>query len=163
MPTLHLIIGPWGSGKTSLVVELVPLLPNVAVFDWDLLIPGLSVASGKDVHTDPSTWDGLRETWLSIVGAKLAAKRDVVLCGPLRPEEIGPMDGATIRCAFLDCPDELLTRRLAARGATRGEIADEVAMSKELRESNLHRFPVDNRQVRSVAIDVSKWVTGKPA
>jgi energy-coupling factor transporter ATP-binding protein EcfA2 len=49
--TLHLVLGPWGSGKSTLVQRLAELLPECVVFDWDLIIPGLSLNAGKDVFT----------------------------------------------------------------------------------------------------------------
>jgi ABC-type cobalamin/Fe3+-siderophores transport system ATPase subunit len=53
---LHLILGPWASGKSTLVEHLARLLPQHVVFDWDLIIPALSATASKDVFTDPSTW-----------------------------------------------------------------------------------------------------------
>lgn len=163
MPILYLVSGAWGSGKTATVAHLIHLLPTVAVFDWDLIIPGLSAASGKDVHREPSTWPGLRETWKAIVGASLAAGRDVVLFGPPSADEfavdLGP--GVSLRRAYLDCADDVLGERLRGRGATESEIADELAVAASLRASGEHRIAVDNRGADAVALEVAKWVEAK--
>ena len=68
---LYLVVGPWGSGKSSLVPHLTELLPSLVVFDWDIIIPGISTASGKNVFSDPATWDGLIEAWTAILKALL--------------------------------------------------------------------------------------------
>jgi predicted ABC-type ATPase len=160
VPTLYLVIGPWGSGKSSTAEYLVPLIPDTVVFDWDLIIPGLSTASGKNVHSDASTWKGLRDTWAAIIAAVLAGQRDVVLCGPAGPEEIvsGPLAGASVRCAYLACSDPLLASRLSARGATAGEIADELAVAASLRMSSYKPVSVDNQGPREVAEEIAAWV-----
>lgn len=160
MPVLYLLGGAWASGKTATVAHLLRLLPKVAVYDWDLIIPGLSAASGKDVRTDPSTWHGLRETWRAIIGASLAADRDVLLCGPPVADEFAGGLGAdvTVRRAYLDCPDDVLSDRLRSRGATEAEIEDEVSVAASLRESGGHRIPVDNGSPKAVAAEVAKWV-----
>ncbi len=159
MPTLYLLTGPWASGKSSIVEHLVRLLPTHAVFDWDLVIPFLSLSSGKDVRTDPSTWNGLRETWRAMVGASLNAGRDVVLCGPPLPDEFLPdLDPpSSVRRAYLDCPNAVLVERLRARGATDAEVADELCEASTLRASSTYRIAVDDGP-EDVAERVAKWV-----
>lgn len=160
MGTLHLVLGPWGSGKTTLARELPALAANCVVFDWDLIIPGLSRASGKDVRSDSSTWDGLRATWSSIIEAVLGSGHDVVLCGPAGAAEmaIGAIRGITVRCAYLDCPDEVLSSRLQARGAKRHEIAEELAVARTLRASDYQAVRTESRDSGEVAADVAAWI-----
>ncbi len=156
---LHLVTGPWGAGKTSLVPHLVRLLPNYVVFDWDLIIPGISAAAGKNVNTDSSAWDGLRATWVAVAGAVLAGGHDVILCGPATPNDFEDVSGtARIRCAYLDCPDDILERRLRARGETDASIADELAYAASLRRSSHTRIPVGNRTPREDAEAVAQWL-----
>lgn len=64
MATLVLLTGPWSAGKTTVARQLARLAHGHVVFDWDLAIPGIAEAAGKDVHTDPSIWEGLKTTWL---------------------------------------------------------------------------------------------------
>lgn len=162
MPTLFLLAGAWASGKTETVERLLGLLPTMTVFDWDLIIPGLSAVSGKDVFRDPSTWNGLRDTWKAIVGASLAARRDVLLCGPPTSESlVDPGEDVSVRRAYLDCPDDVLSDRLSARGATGSEIADELSVAAALRASSDHRIAVDNGGPNAVALEVVKWVEAK--
>lgn len=157
--TLHLLTGPWGAGKSTLVPHLARLLPEVVVFDWDALLPGLSAATGRDARTDASTWDGLREMWIAVVRAVLAGGHDVLLCGPARPDVFsrGTFDGP-VRCAYLDCPDEVLADRLRSRGAREQDIADEVADMAALRASGYHPLPAGGRTPQQLAAAVAAWV-----
>ncbi|HEU4885092.1 MAG TPA: hypothetical protein VFT45_22720 [Longimicrobium sp.] len=159
--TLHLLTGTWASGKTSLIPHLVPLLPRAVVFDWDALLPGLSAAAGKDAHRDPSAWEGLGMMWIAIVRSVLAGGRDVVLCGPATPGDFAAsgIDPASIRCAFLDLPDDDLVQRLRARGEREQDIADEIASLAALRASGCTPLPVDGRDPRQVAALVAAWVS----
>ena len=158
--TLHLLTGPWASGKTSLVPHLRALLPEVVVFDWDVVLPGLSAAAGKDAHRDASTWDGLRTIWVAIVESVLAGGRDVLLCGPARPEDFAGtgLPARLVRCACLDCADETLAERLRGRGATEAEIADELGTMAALRESGYERLRADDRSPYDLAAEVAAWI-----
>ncbi len=156
---LHLVTGPWGAGKTSLVPHLVRLLPDCVVFDWDSIIPGVSAAAGKNVNTDPSTWEGLRATWAAVVGAVLAGGHDVVLCGPATPDDFqGSLSTTRLRCAYLDCPNDALAHRLRARGETDASVADELAYAASLRRSSHARIPVGSQTPREDAEAVAQWL-----
>ncbi|HYR10777.1 MAG TPA: AAA family ATPase [Longimicrobium sp.] len=158
--TLHLLTGAWGSGKTSLIPHLVPLVPQAVVFDWDALLPGLSAAAGKDAHHDPSTWEGLRTMWIAIVESVLAGGRDVVLCGPATPGDFvrSGIAAESIRCAYLDLPDEVLAGRLRSRREREQDVADELASMAALRASAHTPLPVDGLDPREVAGRVAAWV-----
>src|SRR5438105_2169475 len=90
--SLFLVTGPWASGKSTLIPYLRHALPEVVVFDWDVVLPGLSAAAGKDARTDPSTWSGLGTIWTAIVRSVLDSSRDVLLSGPVRPEGFSGSD-----------------------------------------------------------------------
>jgi predicted kinase len=160
-PSLHLIVGTWGSGKSSVVPHLNKLLPECVVFDWDAIIPGISAAAGKNVHTDPSSWNGLWKTWGAVVTAVLAGGHDVVLCGPATPDEIARrsgLSGMNIRCAYLDCPDEVLVDRLRGRGESDADIAEELQMASALRKSDYLAVPVENFDPPQVAERLRQWI-----
>ena len=158
--TLHLLTGPWASGKTSLVPLLARLLSEAVVFDWDVLHPGLSAAAGKDAYRDSSTWEGLKAMWVAIINAVLAGGRDVLLCGPALPDDFARSGiwACSIRCAYLDCPDEVLVQRLQARGEAEAEISDELATMAALRRSGYEALPVVDRAPHQLAEDVAAWI-----
>ncbi|HEX8242807.1 MAG TPA: AAA family ATPase [Longimicrobium sp.] len=156
--TLHLLTGPWASGKTSLVPHLARLLPDVVVFDWDVLLPGLSAAAGRDARRDPAAWDGLREMWIAIVRSVLAGGRDVLLCGPATPDDFARGGVSAGRCLYLDVPDETLADRLKARGVADAEIADELREMAELRRSGHAPLPAGGRAPHELAEDVAAWI-----
>ena len=159
MATLYLVTGPWGVGKTSAALPLARLLPDYVVFDWDAILPGVSKAAGKDVHTDPSTWAGLRTVWLVVISAVLAGSRSVVLLGPVTPKDFtDSLSGVPIRCAYLECPDALLVQRLQARGESDPDIADELAYAAELRRSSYTPIPTENQTPLEVAEQIDSPV-----
>lgn len=160
MATLHLIVGPWAAGKTSLTPVLQRLLPDCVVFDWDVIIPGLSSAADKDVHTDPSTWAGLKQTWFAILNSVLSGGHDAVLCGPVTPAEISAdrVRADSVRCAYLDWPDEVLAKRLRARVESEVDIAEELATAASLRASPHDAIPATGRDPHQLARDVAAWV-----
>ena len=129
------------------------------MFDWDLIIPGITEAAGKNVYTDPSTWDGLKTTWLAIIEAVLVGGRDVVLCGPATPADLGGrLSGVRVGCAYLDCSDSLLEQRLRARGESEDAITDELAYAERLRHSGYVAIRVDDRSPREVAKSFTGWL-----
>lgn len=159
MPTLYLITGPWGAGKTSAALPLARLLPECVVFDWDAIIPGISEAAGKDVRTDPTSWKGLRVTWVAVIGAVLAGGRSVVLFGPATPEDFeDSLNGVPVRCAYLECPPAVLEQRLQARGESAADISDELAYAVELRNSSHTPIPTEGLTPLEVAQEIAQWI-----
>ena len=131
----------------------------MVVFDWDALLPGLSAAAGRDARHDPSMWDGLRRMWIAVARAVLDGGRDVLLCGPARPDEFsrGTFDGP-VRCAYLDVPDAELAGRLRTRAEREQDIADELADMAALRASDYHPSPAGGRTPQQIAKDAAAWV-----
>ena len=163
MAELYLVTGPWGAGKTSTAPPLARLLPECVVFDWDAIIPGLSEATGKNVTTDLSTWEGLRVMWLAVIGAVLAGGHSVVLLGPVTPEDFADsLSGVPVRCAYLECPDTVLVQRLQARGESDADIADELAYAETLRSSSHAPIPTENQTPLEVAEKVARWLRANP-
>ena len=156
MAKLHLIVGPWGSGKSELVKELRVRQPGAVVLDWDLILPALSELCGTDIHSDPSTWPGLTRTWRDLVAGILASGVDVVLVGPKRSSDIS-IEGVPVGEAYLDCSDETLRARLKSRAEDAAAVEDELRMAARLRASGLRRIDAD-RPVGHVADDVERWL-----
>ena len=157
---LYLLTGPWASGKTTAIPQLRQLLPEAVVFDWDILLPGLSLAIDADASTEPLAWPGLHEMWVAILESVLASGCDVLLCGPATPAEFsdGRLARYPIRCAYLDCPNDLLAMRLRARGVVEHEIADELAFLSKLRDGAHTAIFVHQQTPHQIAKNVAAWV-----
>ena len=153
------ILGPWASGKSTLVEQLTELLPEHIVFDWDLIIPGLSLTADRDVFTDSSTWKGLTATWFAIIRALVRGGHDVVLCCSIEPAEIPPqvISQERLQVAFLDCPDDVLDKRLSARGESIENIRDELMEAAKLRRSIYFRLDA-SQDPDALARDAAAWV-----
>ena len=158
--TLYLLTGPWASGKTTVIPPLRRLLPEVVIFDWDVLLPGLSLAVGADASREPSTWAGLHEMWVAVLASVLASDRDVLLCGPATPPDLrdGRLARYPICCAYLDCRDDVLAERLQARGVAEHEAADEIEFLTQLRNSGYRATSVHERTPHRIAEDIAAWV-----
>ncbi len=163
MASLYLVTGPWASGKTSVVAELSHQLSECVVFDWDSIIPALSGALGRDVRVDPSTWPGLKAIWDEILANVLAGGHDVVLFGPLVPDDFSATNVGcdSIHCAYLNWPDKIIAQRLRRRGASSAEISDELTFLTQLRGSAFEAIESIGLTPREVAVSVSAWVGGE--
>lgn len=165
MATLHLLAGPWAPGTSRLAFHLARLLPEVVVFDWDSLLPFVSaVTGGRDARDDPSTWPGLRVMWANVIRAVLSGGRDVVLCGPATPDDFAGLtpDPRAVRCAYLDCPDHVLAKRLRYRGERPEVVDDELERMATLRRSSWHPIASRDFDVGKTVDDVAAWVRAAP-
>jgi len=54
--TIHFVAGICAAGKSTLSHPLLAHLPGHVSFDWDLIIPGISMACQSDLHTHAPAW-----------------------------------------------------------------------------------------------------------
>lgn len=158
--TIHFVAGTWAAGKTTLSRLLPALLPGYVIFDWDLIFPGISLACQTDIRTAPTMWPGLHATWAAILRTVAACGCDVVLLGPVTPDDFDGTDlgDAALRCAYLNWPDQTIADRLRIRGVTPDEIADELWTAEALRSSPHFRIDLAGCTIEEMAERVSKWV-----
>jgi len=158
--TIYLIAGPWASGKSTLAGLLPARVPECVVFDWDVIIPALSIATRTNVRADGATWPGLKAIWLAIVRSVASTGRDVVLLGPLTASDFTAqeLDGVSYRSATLSWPEETIADRLEARDATSREIEDELKAARELSASTHHRIDLDGCSPEEMTDRVAQWI-----
>lgn len=158
--TIHFVAGTWASGKSTLSHLLPTHFPGYVIFDWDLIIPGISMACQTDIRTAPAAWPGLQATWAAILRTVAGCGRDVVLLGPLTPDDFVHADlgHAVLRCAFLDWPDQTIAERLHIRGVTNAEIEEEIRSAQELRSSSYVRVDLAGCTVDEMTERVARWI-----
>jgi hypothetical protein len=109
---LFVVTGASASGKTAIVPELIPRLPECEVFDVDLL---LSLATHG--------WDEYRNAWLLVAAGIAANGRPTVICGSVLPEQLDGLPDrdrvGPIHFLNLHCTDAVREARLRQRPAWR--------------------------------------------
>jgi hypothetical protein len=120
---LYIVTGSSGVGKTAVLPHLRRLLPDLDIFETDIL------------WDSGGSWETVKCNWLRIAHSIAQSGRSSVLCGTIQPHEIEICDAyrkfSAIHWLALLCDEEELVRRLRARPAWRGctesFIADSVA------------------------------------
>ncbi|MFD2080409.1 AAA family ATPase [Actinopolymorpha cephalotaxi] len=165
---VFLLTGPSGTGKTTVTDALTRLadgggLPGCAVFDVDLTL-----------HVAALGWDVWRNTWLQLAHGLAGNGLATLLCGTIVPEQLAELPArmlvGPVHHAALDCPDDVLVRRLRDRPAWRG--SDDEFVARQLGFAGWHRSQVGRRfdthrsDPATVAAGVAEWVRevlGTPA
>jgi len=114
---LFVVTGASGAGKTTVTEPLRRLLPDCDVFEADITLQVAALG-----------WDTWRNTWLRLVHGVALNGRVTVLCGSLMPDQLESVPArkllGPIHFCNLDCPDEVLAERLAARPSWRHSSLD---------------------------------------
>lgn len=166
MPTLHLVTGAPGAGKSTLIAHLAAY-PFVAV-DFDELIDPVGELLGVDVRSSSASrvWPGYNKLWVEIIALLLRGGGPVLVMCPLAPDEWRRAASAASAAvpeavwARLDCADADRRARLAARGWDDGRIEDAVGDAAELRRAVGREFTTSGRSAAATAEALAEWVGG---
>ena len=155
------VTGASGSGKTTIIPALRPLLPDCVVFDKDLLW-------GR-----PAT-DQFTNNWLRIAYSVAQSGRYSVLCGTTMPWDVEACADRTlvgpVHYLNLHCTDTVRAARLRARPAWRGSgsdafVAEHRAFARWLLDNAATAYDppmvtvdTSGRPVAAVAAEVAAWV-----
>ncbi len=119
-PSLVVITGAPGSGKTAVVPVLARLLVGAVILDIDWLLDPLSRLAGVDLAVHEPSWPAYRDAWLALAACLGGTGVPVILCGPLLPAELAPLPSRAlvdqIHWIVLDCSDDVRRQRLVTRG-----------------------------------------------
>jgi hypothetical protein len=153
---VFVVTGASGTGKSAIVDGLRVRLPGCEVLETDLILDVAELG-----------WETWRNTWLLVAYGLSLNGRSTVLCGSLLPEHLEglparPLVGP-IRFCNLDCPDEVLARRLRDRplwrGWDEGRILEHQRFAARLRAHVTPSYDTSVLSVDEVADAVASWVT----
>jgi len=163
---LFIITGASGSGKTTVYLELVPLLYECVVLESDILW-GAIPASPENNYRD------YRNVWLRVAKNIGQNGRPVVLCGTAIPEQFEACPErryfSTLRYLAMVCDDELLEERLKQRPQWRKSgsvelIEEMIRFNRWLKEHAsttqppMTLYDTGFRSISETARDVAQWI-----
>jgi ribosomal protein S27AE len=153
---LFVVTGASGTGKSTITGPLCSLLPGCVVFETDVIL-----------HVAALGWDNWRNTWLQLAHAAALGGKPTVLTGSLTPDQLVRLPArklvGPIHFALLDCPDDVLARRLRARPAWRDSssestIAEHQRFAAWLRARITPSFDTSIASAAEVANGLAAWV-----
>jgi hypothetical protein len=160
--TLIVVTGAPGSGQSALAPLVARALPDVAVFDIDVLVEPVSAMLGVDIRGHRSVWPAYRELWMTVLGAAGAAHRPVVFFANALPSEI---EDAARRAGIgeidwlvLDCRDDTRVARLRSRGEPESVLEEASTDAGELRRLGAPIVANDSTDPTAVASDIVRAI-----
>ncbi len=158
-PSLVVITGAPGSGKTVLVPVLARLLAGAVILDMDWLLGPLSRLAGVDLTVHEPSWPAYGDTWLALAACIGGTGVPVILCGPLLPAELALLPSRAlvdqIHCIVLDCADAVRRQRLVARGWDEARIVEAQHDAAVLRQLDAEIVSSDSLSVEEMACVVA--------
>lgn len=147
------VLGAPGSGKTTLIPHLRPLLPGWTVLDGDALMPDAEKLAGAPIASTPATWPAYEGLLRTV--SELILPNPVLLLWVCTPDElVGWPPGPWL---LLDCADDARRKRLAVRDdpAVLVEAETDAAAYREL---GLPRVDSTGRDPGDVAAEVARMI-----
>jgi hypothetical protein len=163
---LFLITGPSGAGKTTVCLELLPLLHQCVILESDILW-------GAVPATPENNYQDYRNLWLRVAKNVGQSGRPVVLCGTAIPEQFEACPErryfSTLHYLALVCDDQLLRERLKQRPAWRLSSSPEsietmIQLNHWLKEHASTTSPpmtlldTSHRSIRETVRDIAQWI-----
>jgi hypothetical protein len=160
--TLYFVAGAPGSGKSTVVGELLGRTPRFVFFDIDWLAESASGLAGRDIRFAPETWPAYGEVWFSVLHAVLANDLTPVLFTPADPSDFAgrPLpDWCTgIIWLLLDCDDGVRLERLERRGWDAARMQEALHDAVALRQLIAQRIDTGVLDPDAVAGQILAWL-----
>ena len=164
MAIYHFVTGAPGSGKSTVVGELLQLETPFIVFDIDWLADAAGELAGTSIYLDPAAGKPYLKLWFEVIKSILRNGQKAVFFTPVDrsdvAEALGETEAASVRWLLLDCDDEEREKRLRRRqGWTEARIREALEDGRLLRREGMRRVDTDDKTPREVAREVMKWAT----
>lgn len=163
-PKLFLISGVPGSGKTTLVNQILGSKTDHLIYDIDWLLYSASALSGKDVQINSATWPAYNAVWIDVLAA--AGKNGIspVLFSPWDNRDLHEtsLDDhfAEVHWLCLDCTDKVLISRLKERRYSDQHIANVLDDAAYLRQNVSQKLDTTSASPEQTATEILSWLTG---
>ena len=163
---LFLLTGPSGVGKTTVCLQLLPLVRECVILDSDILW-GVVPATAEHNYQD------YRNVWLWVAKNVSQSGRPVVLCGTAIPDQFETCPErlyfSTLHSFALVCDDRLLAERLKQRPAWRHsgsarQIETMIHFNHWLKEHASTTHPpmilldTSHRSIPETVSEVAQWI-----
>ncbi len=162
---LFIITGPSGAGKTTVCLELVPLMNECVVLESDILWGAPA--------TPENGYREYRDMWLRVAKNIGQAGRPVVLCGTALPEQFESCPErryfSTLHYLAMVCDDALLKDRLKHRPQWRKSSSD--AFIEQMLQFNrwlkehaattnppMTLYDSGTQSIQETTRDVARWI-----
>lgn len=160
---VFVVTGASGAGKTALAGPLARALAGRCVtFDGDWL---LDSAGALSAGREPS-WPAFRDAWLAVAHGVAQSGLPTVLLAPFLPEQLEGLPArrwvGPVHYLLLDCPDDVLRRRIEARPTWRkGDLAGQLAFARWLRANLPDQVDTGRATPEEAAAEVADWITAR--
>ncbi|THV42171.1 AAA family ATPase [Glycomyces buryatensis] len=156
---LYAVSGAPGSGKSTILPELLKIAAGIVVMDIDELLEdgrllGLPIA----VPEAEPIWPAYRRMWQRIIDMPRRAGHPALLLSPNTPDEIA---GATA-CLLLDCADGIRAERLRARRDSDRQIEAALEDARYYRGIFDTTLVTDGLEPPIIAEQVLAWARSTP-
>ena len=120
MTKRHVVTGAPGSGKSTVVAELLKLETDLIIFDIDWLADAAGELAGTSIYFDSSIGKPYLKLWFEVINSIIKNGRNTSLLYPPIDkrdvaEALGSNEAAPVRWLLLDCSNEVREKRLRRR------------------------------------------------
>ena len=159
----YLVTGAPGSGKSTVVAELLRLETSFVTFDIDWLAETAGELAGTSIYFDPAAGKPYLKLWFEVMNSVAKNGQIPLLFTPIDKRDVAEALGAraaSVRWLLLDCTDEVREERLRRReNWTEERIREALEDGRLLRQEGIPRIDTGDKTPLEVARAVIRWMT----